>query len=309
MELALHEIDCPMCGGGRRAPLIEAPDPNGPDGPWFAVVCCQDCGLCYTSPRPGESDMARFYRADYGPHQAAAVGPADLRPPGLWSGLAGRLRRGTPDRRWLAPRGQMRLLDVGCGSGFFLARMHAQGWRVTGLDASEAAVRRVRDELRLPALVGTLPHPGLTPGAFDVITLWQSLEHVYRPLDALRTARELLAPGGRLIVSVPNIAGAPFRWFGPAWTGLELPRHLTHFSPATLQEMLRRAGFEAGPVTMVRHVSWLRRSAREARRRRIGPWWIGPLRIHPISRAVAWWLALRGESDCIMVTAEEVAAR
>ena len=134
--------------------------------------------------------------------------------------------------------GEGRLLDFGCGSGSYLWRMHRQGWKVIGVDPSAAAVDYVRHELGLPALVGSLPHEDLHDGYFDVITMWQSLEHVHWPMEVLRAARRLLAPGGKLIVAVPNIDSLPFRWFGQTWIGLDLPRHLSHFAPSTLTHML-----------------------------------------------------------------------
>src|SRR5260221_105975 len=154
--------------------------------------------------------------------------------------------RGT--RRGAGPRG-------GGGRGPPSARRrHAQaggcvvapGWQVRGLDVSASAVAEVQPQRRLPALVGSLPHHELRRATFDVITMWHSLEHVHAPLEVLREAHRLLAPGGRLVVAVPNIDSLPFRWFGNAWYGLDLPRHLTHFAPRTLQMMLERAGFRPG---------------------------------------------------------------
>ena len=138
--------------------------------------------------------------------------------------------------------GRGRLLDFGCGGGAYLERMHRQGWDVTGLDVSAAAVECVRTRLGLRALLGTLPHPELKPATFDVVTMWHSLEHVHEPLEVLRAAHQLLAPGGKLLVATPNIDSLPFRWFGQAWYGLDLPRHLTHFSSRTLRRLLERAG-------------------------------------------------------------------
>ena len=302
-DLALEETDCPLCAGRRWSPVLEAPDAGNPGGPRFAVVSCEACGLWFTNPRPAESEMGRFYPEDYPPHQVRRTPPAKARAPGWWSRTSARLRRRCPDRRWLAPHGRMRLLDVGCGSGVFLERMHQHGWDVTGLDVSEKMVRRIRDELGLRALPGTLPHAELAPESFDVVTMWQTLEHVYRPLETLGHVRELLVPGGRLIVSVPNVASGPSGWFGPAWNGLELPRHLTHFTPATLREMLCRAGFEPGPVRMVRHSSWLRISVRLARQQGRRSWWHGLLAFRPLGHLVEWCCLLGRRSACITVTA------
>src|SRR5262249_34256030 len=156
------------------------------------------------------------------------------RSPRRWYPLTCVSGRTCVERRVLPWHGNGRLLDFGCGGGSFLERMHKQGWSRVGLDTSEAAVRSIRSELGLAAPVGTLPHPELAPESFDVITMWHALEHVHAPLDVLREAHRLLAPGGRLLVAVPNIASWPFRWFGRDWFGLDLPRHLTHFEPETL---------------------------------------------------------------------------
>lgn len=288
-----EEPSCLLCGGRHSSPLVEAPDavPGG-SGLWFAVVQCQDCGLCFTNPRPTAESMAQFYPEAYRPHHV---------PPG-------RRRRSW---RWLLPKnpvlpwhGQGRLLDFGCGCGSFLERTHRQGWQVTGVDVSAAAIQRVRTQLGLRAFVGSLPHPELRPASFDVVTMWHSLEHVHAPLDVVRQAHRLLVPGGMLLVVVPNIDSLPFRWFGSAWNGLDLPRHLTHFAPWTLQLLLERAGFRVGPIRMVRHSHWLRKSAQLASAD-LRPWeWQRLLKAKPLSRLASWYCYWTKQSDCLMVTGQ-----
>jgi SAM-dependent methyltransferase len=295
-----EEPDCLLCGSRSGSPLVEAPDwtPGG-TGLWFAAVQCQECGLCFTSPRPNDQTIGQFYPSVYRPHRSPRPRRAHWRP--RWFGSA---EKAGEERLVLAWPGQGRLLDFGCGGGSFLARMHQQSWQVTGLDVSTAAVQRVRTELGLRALVGTLPHPELRPASFDVITMWHSLEHVHAPLAVLREAHRLLVPGGRLVVAVPNIDSLPFRWFGPAWYGLDLPRHLTHFSPWTLQHILLRAGFHPGPVSMVRHSDWLRCSAKRACESGIATNWQRRLATKLASSLATWYAFLTRQSDCILVTAE-----
>src|SRR5262249_2893147 len=110
-----------------------------------------------------------------------------------------------------------RLLDFGCGAGDFLLCMQALGWAVTGLDMAQSAVTRIREQYGLPAHLGTLPHPLLTAASFEMITMRQSLEHVYQPLDVLHAAYRLLTRPGRLLVAVPNFDSQASRWFGAAW--------------------------------------------------------------------------------------------
>src|SRR5262249_60152055 len=99
----------------------------------------------------------------------------------------------------------------------------------------------------------------------------------------------------------PNIDSLPFRWFGHAWFGLDLPRHLTHFAPWTLQLMLERAGFQVGPIRMVRHSDWLRSSAKLAfatgRASLLQRW----LPAKPPSRLAPWYSFFSPQPDSIRV--------
>jgi SAM-dependent methyltransferase len=295
-----EETACLLCGGIRWSGLVEAPDRlPGNGGLWFMVVQCQECGLCFTNPRPSINSIDAFYPAGYNPHQLAK----GRKPRRWWTRWPRWLGRSHNERKVLTWHGKGRLLDFGCGGGSYLERMHLQGWQVTGLDLSRAAVQNVRNRLGLNALSGSLPHPALQETRFDVITMWQSLEHVHAPQEVLREAYRLLVPGGKLIVSVPNIDSLPFRWFGQAWSGLDLPRHLTHFAPWTLRLMLNRAGFHAGKIRMVRHSSWLRASARHAAGQAPHNPLVRWLSGRSAATLATWYTYLCGQADCMMVTA------
>jgi 2-polyprenyl-3-methyl-5-hydroxy-6-metoxy-1,4-benzoquinol methylase len=298
-----EEPNCLLCGGRNWTTLVEAPDltPGG-TGLWFAVVQCHDCGLCFTNPRPSPNSISQFYPSAYLPH----LRRNSRRPSSPWQRLSRFWKRPRKERRALAWHGQGRLLDFGCGAGGYLERMHQQGWQVTGIDCSAKAVQGVRSELGLNALIGSLPHPELTRASFDVITMWHSLEHVHQPLEVLRQAHRLLVPGGKLVVAVPNIDSLPFRWFGHTWFGLDLPRHLTHFAPWTLQLMLERAGFQVTPIRMVRHSDWLRSSAKLACATSPSVRWHRWLRSKLPSSLASWYGYLTWQSDCMMVTARKL---
>jgi SAM-dependent methyltransferase len=295
-----EETNCLLCGFDHWCPLVEAPDvTDGGSGLWFVVVQCQRCGLCFTNPRPARPIISRFYPPEYAPHKARAL----KRQSTCAKRFKKTVRWRDTERKSLPLQGKGRLLDFGCGGGSYLMRMHQQGWQVVGLDASATAVRRVREELGLLALEGSLPCPNLPGGAFDVITMWQVLEHVHDPAEVLRDAYRLLTPGGRLVITVPNIDSLAFRLFGSWWYSLDLPRHLIHFTPTTLYQMLDRAGFRIGPIRMVRHSHWLRESAKLACRRGMGArqrW----LRSKSASRLATWYAYLTQQSDCILANAE-----
>lgn len=298
-----EECDCLSCGSESWAALVEAPDQApGSAGLWFMVVKCQECGLCFTNPRPRASAIDGFYGRDYPPHLPSVEPPHRPR----WWQVFRVLGKPSGDRlrKMLPWHGDGRLLDFGCGGGSFLLRMREQGWLVTGVDTSESTALSLRGQFGLHVLTGSLPHPDLDDASYDVVTMWQSLEHTHEPLEILRSAFRVLVPGGKLIVAVPNIDSLAFRWFGSAWNGLDLPRHLVHFSPATLKSMLQRAGFRVGRVRMIRRSGWLRTSARQASRHFAGKnRWFSWLQGKSASNLASWYAFLTRQADCMMITA------
>ena len=90
--------------------------------------------------------------------------------------------------------------------------------------------------------VGDIPKAPFTPESFDVITCFDVLEHVYEPRRVMEKVGEWLKPGGIFYILVPNIDSAEARVFGTYWHGLELPRHLFHYSPASLKFLAESAG-------------------------------------------------------------------
>jgi 2-polyprenyl-3-methyl-5-hydroxy-6-metoxy-1,4-benzoquinol methylase len=306
-EVVWEETDCPLCGRNEGSLLNEAADqmPASGAGLRFAIVRCRRCGLVYTNPRPTAKSLALFYPSHYAPHAFRINAHDTRRPSRFWSRVFG---RPCPERRGLLPwPSPGRLLDFGCGGGSYLCEMANRGWRVTGLDVSREVVASIQDNLGFDALSGTLPHPDLHPGSFEVITMWQSLEHVHQPLRVLRAAYELLVPGGKLIAAVPNYDCFTSRWFGENWYGLDVPRHLTHFTPRTLGAMLQTSGFRVCEIRDWVHADWLRTSAQLAAAAGTSGRLTRLLKWKPISRLVAWYGHLRGRTDSIVVVAERPA--
>ncbi len=306
-DLVWEETPCPLCSRDEADLLTEAADPLPAEGRGliFAVVKCRCCGLAYTNPRPAGESISRFYPPEYSPHASPTPARRKGVPSRFWSRILG---RPCPERRGSFPGLKPgRLLDFGCGSGSYLRRMAELGWRVTGLDVAPDVVRAVREELGYEALVGTLPHPDITPASFDVVTLWQALEHVHRPLATLREVLRVLVPGGTAVVAVPNFDSLPARWFGPRWFGLDLPRHLTHFTPATLTEMLRTAGFAVKSIRGLVHADWLRASAGRVLQAGEGGTGTQLLRWKAVARAVAWGCYAAGRAEALVAVAERPA--
>ena len=135
-----------------------------------------------------------------------------------------------------------RVLDVGCGSGATVARASQMGWDALGVDVDPMAVSAARRR-GVNVHLGSLNELRFDDDSFDLILSEHVIEHVLDPLGMLREMRRTLRPGGALAVITPNAASLLHRWFGPDWRGLEPPRHLHIFTPATLLSLARKAGF------------------------------------------------------------------
>jgi SAM-dependent methyltransferase len=209
-------------------------------GDAFEIRRCEDCGLAFTFPPPPPAEMGRYYPdAYYGDAgEKRFVGPVE----GMQRALYGARARRVEEAAGGAPG---RVLDVGCGRGFLLDAFRRRGWTVEGTEMSLASSAHAREVLGIPVQVGPLESLGLPGGSFDAVTLWHVLEHVTDPASLLGEIARLLRPGGVLLVSVPNFGSPEARLTGPGWFHLDAPRHLVHFTPASLAGVLHLAGFES----------------------------------------------------------------
>jgi len=236
---------CPLCSGSRRTVLHRLRDPSGRITGDFELLKCEDCAAVYVSPRPADAALTALYDEDFyfstgWSYDALAEWVMDCI-------QAARRRR---VERHLSSG---RLLDVGCGDGRFVQHMARHGWEATGLDFSPSAIVYAR---RSPSggrfVQGTLEDYACPGASLDLITLWQVLEHIGEPRRLVRRCHSLLRPGGVLVAAVPNIEGLSARIAGERWWGLDVPRHLVHYTPGTLCGSLESAGFR---IVRVRHRS------------------------------------------------------
>jgi SAM-dependent methyltransferase len=154
---------------------------------------------------------------------------------------------------WLAfrrpPLGALRTrrpgrgLDVGCGRGDLAAALVRRGWSMTGVEPSVEACRAAAAR-GIDARCGTLRSIELAPGEFDAIIFHHSLEHTNDPIGELRIAARALAPGGLVLITIPNFGGWQARRFGSHWYHLDLPRHRVHFTPDVVAHAFATTGLE-----------------------------------------------------------------
>ncbi|MBI4497992.1 MAG: class I SAM-dependent methyltransferase [Chloroflexi bacterium] len=232
--------DCALCGSVETRRLFTARDRLTGRPETFPVVACVHCGLVFISPRPPVQAIAAYYPDAYYPLDAEPS-PESL---AVAEGLCQRVMAWAHAHGHAAPR----VLDVGCGTGVFLHLVQRAGGQVRGIEMSPSACAYAGIRYGLDVSCGTFDDVALPPGTVDIMTLWHVLEHVHNPLATLRKARDLLAPDGVVLIGLPNFASYEARLFGRRWYSLDAPRHLYQFTPATVQALLRQAGFTVEQV-------------------------------------------------------------
>jgi len=247
---------CAACGtqgqvihDQQRDRLFEAP------GVWSIRQCTSTaCRLAWVDPMPEAGELGKFYTSYYthGAGDAAdedsATASAGVASPGLARSLLAAI---IPGRRLQFLSGLMhladmppgRVLEVGCGSGHFLAQAAAAGWRALGIDFDEAAVAAARAIPGVDAQVMDMHDPALDGERFDAIALNNVIEHLPDPDRVFARCHELLAPGGRVVMVTPNIEAQCHKAYGEMWRGLEVPRHIYIFSAKALRKFAADAGF------------------------------------------------------------------
>jgi SAM-dependent methyltransferase len=208
-------------------------------GEEFGLVRCTACGLVRTRPAPAPGTWHRYYPpAYYGRPGANRFPPLVERlQDALYAARARRVERlcgGRPGR----------VLDIGCGRGHLLRQFQRRGWDVLGTELGAAAAAHARDVLGVPVESGDVRELGLPGEHFDAVVLWHVIEHAADPSALLAEASRLLRPGGIALVAAPNFASPEARLTGDRWFHLDVPRHLSHFTPVTLARALGDAGLE-----------------------------------------------------------------
>lgn len=224
-------IPCPVCEKDLAKPQFQKNS--------YMVVQCQACGVGYVNPQPKPGRLADFYRTEYfAPGSPQAAGAQHLAQRDIKRATA-RLRLRLIQE--LGPKG--RLLDMGCGGGYFLQAAQEGGWSAVGLEPWPDSARQAARGRHIRVIAGRLEQPPLAARSFDLVTMLDVLEHLVNPRECLERARSLLAPGGFLMVETPNMVGWLTRLLGSRHPFVRPPEHLLYFTPSSLRLLLEQTGF------------------------------------------------------------------
>ena len=237
----MENVKCNFCGSATYDSLGIFRDITFEIPGEFPYVQCRQCNLIYLQLRPTPEEIQRYYPSEYQPYKQAIQ---DERLPWMRWARWRNINRFCQIVQESTNLKTGRILDVGCSTGIFLDAMRYQGWETTGVETSENAVQYARQRFNLDVFHGQLHELQSRPGCFDVITLWNVIEHLYQPLETFVEAFRLLKHDGVLLLVYPSWESIDRRLFGSSWVGFDAPRHLYVFPRSVMIKMLAAAGYE-----------------------------------------------------------------
>ena len=243
--MALISIEkCPLCQGSNFQPYLTCKD-HTTSGENFKLIKCTTCGFVLTSPRPDDNTIGHYYEsANYISHTSQSSS--------LFGGLYLLARKFTlswkiktiskikvPDK----------ILDYGCGTGDFLRQCISEGWSGYGVEPSEAAHTKARENTKLNIYKDLSQLSGTK---FEVITLWHVLEHVPDLEEKLIQFRSLMEKDGLLFIAVPNHSSYDAKIYQEQWAAYDVPRHLWHFTQESMQALAKKTGYTIREIKPMR---------------------------------------------------------
>jgi len=251
IQLIMKQVKCNLCHSSKFEVIYKAtsrqfshkPDSyqctNIRHGEYYRLVKCTECGLYYSSPRPDANSLLKGYTS-----AKDEIYKEELQ--GRFKTFARNLKNIEKYKK------KGLLLDIGCSIGIFLSLAQNKAWKVHGIEPSQWCVDQCKKLFNIKIKKGTYQKLNNTKTRFDVITLWDVLEHLDDPLDALKTCRDLLKKDGLLVFSTLNFRSVYARMLGKKWPWL-MKMHIYYFDKKTIKKYLEKAGLKLIQLSMYKH--------------------------------------------------------
>lgn len=229
---------CPACGGSKIHKVLVCKDYTVSKED-FSVWHCDTCTLRFTQDAPTQEYIGPYYQSEeYISHSNTSKG--------LINRVYQWVRNYTIKKKVSLIQKQSgkstgSILDVGCGTGEFLAGMKSAGWTVHGLEPDAGA--RSQASAITDSTIGEPEELFSLTGTYDVITMWHVLEHVHKLHEYISRFQELLTDGGVILIAVPNYTSTDATHYQEHWAAYDVPRHLYHFSPQSIDQLMASHGF------------------------------------------------------------------
>jgi 2-polyprenyl-3-methyl-5-hydroxy-6-metoxy-1,4-benzoquinol methylase len=229
---------CPSCGDTKISPFLTAKDYTVSKED-FEINRCQSCELLFTNPRPTASEAGPYYSSDnYISHSDTQEGVINK--------LYHLVRNFTLKQktRWIKNEktGNLELLDIGCGNGHFLHACQKAGWKISGMELDPVTAARAKNMLGIDIYPSIQEIP--KEKRFRLISLWHVLEHVYELEEYFKFFKSRIAKEGVLLLALPNSKSFDAHYFKEYWAAYDVPRHIYHFDPITIESLAQKHGFK-----------------------------------------------------------------
>lgn len=225
---------CPICNGDRLPDFITAKDYTT-SLEHFTIKKCQSCDLGITTPRPTKETISKYYQSDkYISHTGGQKTISDS----LYRFARNHMHNWKRNVIEQLQRSGS-ILDYGCGTGEFLQYMKYKGWDIYGVEpAAEARAKAISNtQAEIVNTIDDLPSTQV-----DIITLWHVAEHLHDLNAILQLLKSRLKPGGSFLIAVPNYQSPDSKNYKSHWAGYDVPRHIWHFSPSSMNQLLTKNG-------------------------------------------------------------------
>lgn len=235
----VHHKACPLCQSEEISIPFSCTD-NFISREVFMLAKCAKCGFEFTQDVPEENEIGKYYESeDYISHSSTKKGLSNKLYHLARNFMLWRKRKIVGKLTGLKSG---KILDIGSGTGHFADTMKRSGWQVKGVEINEKArnysVSQFGLDVNSPDKIQSLESE-----SFDCITLWHVLEHFHDPGKYASEIHRLLKPDGVCIIALPNSSSYDARHYGKFWAAYDMPRHLWHFNPSTLNTFAEKNGF------------------------------------------------------------------
>ncbi|MDO5570203.1 MAG: class I SAM-dependent methyltransferase [Bacteroidales bacterium] len=244
----IHISYCPVCNSQQLSAFTKCND-HSISKEDFQIMKCDNCGFLFTQDFPDESLIGEYYKSkDYISHSNSRKGLIN----NVYH-IARTIMLNRKAKIVCKESGMEKgkLLDIGCGTGYFLHTMKKMGWDVMGVEKSDDASKVAKEHFNID--VKNLLNEVDDNNKYDVITLWHVMEHLQDLKGTFEKLRSLLKDDGTLIVAVPNSESFDAEYYKENWAAYDVPRHLWHFNATTLGILSKREEFKIekfGPMPL-----------------------------------------------------------